>query len=453
MASSSSWSSLKSDLEFLKQYPMLVQATSDNSTPTPGYLFGEINAVTFINNGVHCKQLVDYLLYRSRCDSPIVKIKVLKLLMHLAKNGHQRITEILKLNEQSLRELTGANGPPDPLHGRTYYENIRKMAKDLLDIVFSEEFSSFIIPQSHSFQSHSSDVPGKIGGYGSNASLKRMQGFGNTVASPKTVGERIADGLTSFVDKMISSNTEGQKIEKQSILLSESLPQYKPITVDKPYPDIQPISVKPKMTLTHSDPSLQSKLLLLGKKRVYKPGRPGGGWDDESDDGEESIQHESHDSFHSQPSNFSILSNESIDIKLEFGAVQDWLDEHKLVDDFTVNKPLSKLNWEEINATCKRCSALNCDKVIEFLLAKLSEKEENVKLRTLVCIEVLLHQDVVSVDSLSRIALPVLQSQSELDSTAVQLKSKKICMIIQKLSCYQHQNSPKHRAALSAASS
>ncbi|GIY87027.1 uncharacterized protein CEXT_364831 [Caerostris extrusa] len=83
---------------------------------------------------------------------------------------------------------------------------------------------------------------------------------------------------------------------------------------------------------------------------IYKPGRPGGGWDDSEDEDlipeivpEDVIEK-------------SCTSVDSVDFsKIELKEIAiDWIDEHKIVDEFTVNEELSKLNSSTILTLSKR---------------------------------------------------------------------------------------------------
>ncbi|GFS86584.1 AP-4 complex accessory subunit tepsin-like, partial [Nephila pilipes] len=132
--------------------------------------------------------------------------------------------------------------------------------------------------------------------------------------------------------------------------------------------------------------------------------------------------------------------------KIELKEVAtDWVDEHKVVDEFTANEELSKLDNAAILSLCKRCSSLNCDKVLSFLVEKCSEKVENVQLRALVFVEYLLFHDIITLESLLRIILPPVKELSCREDdipTAVKIKAKKITLIIENLNktCQQRQS-------------
>ncbi|XP_055946462.1 AP-4 complex accessory subunit tepsin-like [Argiope bruennichi] len=423
------WQTLCNEVEFLTQHPEVGLAVTDSTAPVPGYLFGEINAITYVDYGNHCKPLVNFLISRLEANSPLVSTKVLKLLLYLVKNGHAEMVEEVKFHEVALKEALSFYGVPDDLHGKAFYENIRKMAKEILDYVFSEDKRTHenVLPPAAS----------ELTGYGSSANSKNLQGFGFSLKTQKSVSEKMSDGISNFVEKLLPSN---KPVETAHVShLSEALPQYKPLIINRSIPDCEevPSQLRPS-PVQMPVPTLRTKK----KASVYKPGRPGGGWDDSED---EEIEAEM--AVPEEISHKSCTSVDSIDFsKIEFKEVTvDWVDEHKVVDEFTVNAKLNKLDNTTILSLAKRCSSLNCDKVLSFLVEKLSENEENVQLRALVFMEYLLFHDIITLESLLKIVLPSLKELNEKEDeipTAVKVKAKKIILIIENLNriCQQRQS-------------
>ncbi|CAL1277952.1 unnamed protein product [Larinioides sclopetarius] len=339
------------------------------------------------------------------------------------------MVEEVKFHEVALKEALGFYGPPDDLHGKTFYENIRKMAKEILEYVFSEDKRSQenILPP----------TPSELTGYGSSASSKNLQGFGFSVKTQKTVSEKMSDGISNFVEKLLPSN---KPVETAHVsLLNEALPQYKPLIINRSIPDCEEV-----LSQSRPSPVQMPAPILRPKKKVsvYKPGRPGGGWDDSED--EEEVEPEV--VAPEEVSQKSCTSVDSVDFsKIELKEVTvDWVDEHKVVDEFTVNEKLNKLDSAKILSLSKRCSSLNCDKVLDFLVEKLSRNVENVQLRALIFMEYLLFHDIITLESLLRIVLPSLKELNEREDevpVAVKVKSKKITLIIENLNriCQQRQ--------------
>ncbi|ROI81943.1 AP-4 complex accessory subunit tepsin [Anabarilius grahami] len=80
--------------------PTLMRATSDDESPCPGYLFEEI--------GMGCCQcLLEYLLERLQVESCHVKLKVLKILLHLCGHGPPHFLTELRRNATFIQEVIG----------------------------------------------------------------------------------------------------------------------------------------------------------------------------------------------------------------------------------------------------------------------------------------------------------------------------------------------------------
>ncbi|KFM68280.1 hypothetical protein X975_12429, partial [Stegodyphus mimosarum] len=69
------WKVLLNEVEFLAEFPMVGSAISDSPSPIPGYLYGEINAITYVENGIHCKPLAAFLVSRLQSTTPFIATK------------------------------------------------------------------------------------------------------------------------------------------------------------------------------------------------------------------------------------------------------------------------------------------------------------------------------------------------------------------------------------------
>ncbi|GIY95585.1 AP-4 complex accessory subunit tepsin [Caerostris extrusa] len=426
------WKNLYNEVEFLTQHPEVALAISESNTPVPGYLFGEINALTYIDYGNNCKPLVNLLVSRLEVNAPIVSMKVLKLLIYLVKNGHTEMVEEVKFHEIALKESMGFHGPPDDLHGKTFYESIRKMARELLEYVFSED-------KTH--ENISPPCQSELTGYGSSGSSKNLQGFGFSIKTQKSVTEKVSEGITNFVEKLLPSNDKTLN-SAEVTHLSEALPQYKPMIINKSVPTCEEIPSESRSSVVQMPPpTIRTKK----KTKVYKPGRPGGGWDDSEDEDEEDLIPEIVPEDVIEKSCTSVDSVDFSKIELKEIAI-DWIDERKIVDEFTVNEELSKLNSSTILTLSKRCSLLNCDKVLCFLVEKFSEKVENIQLRALIFVEYLLFHDIISLESMSSIILPSVKELSTKGDdipASVKIKARKVGLIIENLNKVYQRRHPK----------
>ncbi|XP_077612548.1 AP-4 complex accessory subunit tepsin [Crocuta crocuta] len=122
------------------QLPILLKGTSDDDVPCPGYLFEEIAKISHESLG-SSQCLLEYLLNRLHSGSGRVKLKVLKILLHLCGHGSSSSLLILKRNPAFIQEAAVFSGPPDPLHGNSLYQKVRAAAQDLGSALFSDSLS------------------------------------------------------------------------------------------------------------------------------------------------------------------------------------------------------------------------------------------------------------------------------------------------------------------------
>uniref|UniRef100_A0A8C5G9J4 ENTH domain-containing protein n=1 Tax=Gouania willdenowi TaxID=441366 RepID=A0A8C5G9J4_GOUWI len=115
-------------LAFLQKVPTLMKATADDETPCPGYLFQEIGKISHESSG--CGQcLLEYLLERLQVESCHVKLKVLKIFVHLCGHGPSHFLTELRRNSTFIQQASVYSGPPDPVHGTALYQKVRNTAQ------------------------------------------------------------------------------------------------------------------------------------------------------------------------------------------------------------------------------------------------------------------------------------------------------------------------------------
>ncbi|XP_058417834.1 AP-4 complex accessory subunit tepsin isoform X4 [Diceros bicornis minor] len=131
---------LRDRLNFLHRLPTLLKGTSDDDVPCPGYLFEEIAKISHESLG-SSQCLLEYLLNRLHSGSGRVKLKVLKIMLHLCGHGSPSFLLILKRNPTFIQEAAVFAGPPDPLHGNSLYQKVRAAAQDLGTALFSDTVS------------------------------------------------------------------------------------------------------------------------------------------------------------------------------------------------------------------------------------------------------------------------------------------------------------------------
>uniref|UniRef100_A0A131XCR5 AP-4 complex accessory subunit Tepsin VHS/ENTH-like domain-containing protein n=1 Tax=Hyalomma excavatum TaxID=257692 RepID=A0A131XCR5_9ACAR len=397
---------LKEDLSFLKKVPLLAEATSNLDTPVPGYLYKEISSVTVENDGQYAEQVVDYLLGALLEGPSPTKVKCLRVLQHILTNGHASVQTILARKDTAVRSVANVSG------GGSENQNLRLLAKDLLhaihnDSAGSQQTSSQLPPAQQENRSYS--------GLGASAATAgKYQGFGNAPLGPKTLTEQVTDGIARVVDKI-----SGKPADKTSSdLLTEGLPKFQPVTVQSP------ASIASKTTNLPQQPVK----IAAKPQKTRKKGRAGGGWDDdedeEADDGNVS----------GTVSDSASLgdSNRTCDLPSE-PATQMYEKEAQSVEAFVDPSLEFPPSRQELDEARERCAVLNGDAVVQLLAAKIFEPQQSTQMRALVLIEALLRKGHIDLASQGAPLLAQLQDLQLKSSDPVQVKARKIALIIQKL--------------------
>ncbi|XP_064643164.1 AP-4 complex accessory subunit tepsin-like [Lineus longissimus] len=399
---------LMDKFSFVQKLGMLTKATADDETPVSGYLYQEINKMTF-ESGSFCHDLLDYLVDRLEDRSYHVKLKVLNIIKFVVENGHPDFRRQLRKKSRGIKEAEGFSGPADPLHGATPYQMIRKTAKEVNEILFDVESEREESPNKTNPSSAPSSAMYGMGSQG--GSPGKMQGFGNTPNKPqKSIGDSIIGGIIDIAESLVEPDSSRGGPASPS----RSFGNYKPVQLEN---DRQKIS---SLTKTHSSPRRQIK--------ERKPGVAGGGWEDEeTEEDVASLQ-------------TSEKSSDSMDLADRLASVttSDWSQEQQLLSDLVVNiqKPIPKR--DEINTFIKRCSKLNCDKILEFLNDKLMSSENTIVVRSLVLLEYLMRSDLVQVDLMTTMCHKNLIILNKNNSCQSQIKARKVILQLQKLSSQGH---------------
>uniref|UniRef100_A0A673W8K2 TEPSIN adaptor related protein complex 4 accessory protein n=1 Tax=Salmo trutta TaxID=8032 RepID=A0A673W8K2_SALTR len=341
-------------LSFLQKVPTLMKATADDESPCPGFLF-EVSPPT---ESTGCGQfLLEYLLKRLEVESCHVKIKVLKIFVHLCGHGSPHFLTELRRNS------TFIHGPPEPIHGIALYQKVRATAQ---------------VSQKNDRQCLSLGSLSFLPGIGSeSAHGSRMQGFGYSPGKKLTSGETLMDKIhkaTEFVASAALPPTE-----LQGIRLHDN--HYRAVVVP-------------------SGPVKVAVLLL----HMGCPEQVGGGWE-EIDSGHSS----SHNSCqgnadHSQASgggssksygtgSQSEASRDSFgdqSERVEAMQLGDCGQEMALISRMTeVSKVF--LSRKESQQFIKECSTLNCEVVVELLSRRLQDPSQTVQMvQSIGCWNVLL---------------------------------------------------------------
>jgi len=114
---------------------LLNKATRADDDPTPGYLYNELAAMTFVSPTV-CADLFDALLKKLQRGDSNVKLKTLKIIKHVSEKGRPEFRRLAQRKADVIRGYTGYRGPPHPLRGDAPSKTVREEADACLKTIF-----------------------------------------------------------------------------------------------------------------------------------------------------------------------------------------------------------------------------------------------------------------------------------------------------------------------------
>lgn len=114
---------------------ILKKASSNDPTPTPGYLYKEIADMTQVSYE-QSERVSKFLFERLEHTSPHVKAKVLRIIKNTAIMGHPDFKKLASMRSEALRKSASFHGPQHPLHGDEYNIAVREAAKEAIVAVF-----------------------------------------------------------------------------------------------------------------------------------------------------------------------------------------------------------------------------------------------------------------------------------------------------------------------------
>ncbi|XP_026936779.1 AP-4 complex accessory subunit tepsin isoform X7 [Sagmatias obliquidens] len=407
---------LRDRLSFLHRLPILLKGTSDDDVPCPGYLFEEIAKITHESLG-SSQCLLEYLLSRLQSGSGRVKLKVLKIMLHLCGHGSSSFLLILKRNPAFIQEAAVFTGPPDPLHGNSLYQKVRAAAQDLGAALFSDALSP--LPPS---QPPRALPPAGMGSQSRPQSS--LQGFGYSKERGHTgsAGEAFLSTIQKAAEVVASAMRPGPESpsSQRSLLRGDA---YQP-------------AVTPSAGLGPPTPGNPLPTAGPGARAMrHQPGQAGGGWEelDSSPNSQDSSQ-ENDDlgkasdsgspSGSDSPSGASRAPSDLAE-RVEAVILSDCQQELSLVRAVT-RGPHCFLSREEVQHFVKECGLLNCEAVLELLIRHLGATSERVQMRALGAIASLGCTDLLSQERVLLLARPRLQELSVGSPGPVTNKATKI---------------------------
>lgn len=403
-------------LAFLQKVPTLMKATADDENPCPGYLFQEIGKISHESSG--CGQcLLEYLLERLQVESCHVKLKVLKIFVHLCGHGSNHFLTELRRNSTFIQQASVYSGPPDPIHGTALYQKVRNTAQEVARLLFTDTIST------KSGISPLNLAPPTMGMGSGTSHRSGMQGFGY---SP---GKQGAGGSDSLLDKIqkaaeVVASAVLPPTEHQGIRLHDN--HYRAV-------------VAPSAPIEVAVPACAYNLPARRPKALTQrcPGQVGGGWE-ETDSGNSSSHNSSQDiaansrasvgsksAGTGSQSGASRESSGDLSERVEALQLGDCGQEMALISRLTEGSRVF-LSREESQHFIKECSILNCEVVLELLSSKLQDPSNTIKMRALCAVSCLLTSDLLSLEQMFAATQRRLRQLSEGAPGPVANKATKI---------------------------
>ncbi|XP_057357776.1 AP-4 complex accessory subunit tepsin isoform X3 [Manis pentadactyla] len=366
---------LRDRLSFLHRLPILLKGTSDDDVPCPGYLFEEIAKISHESLG-SSQCLLEYLLNRLHSGSGRVKLKVLKIMLHLCAHGSPSFLLILKRDPTFIQEAAGFAGPPDPLHGSSLYQKVRAAAQDLGTALFSDTW-----PPPPAAQPPRALPPAGMGAQCRPQST--LQGFGYSKEQGRTgsAGETFLSTIQKAAELVANAMRPGAMSPSAQRPLRQS---------DAYQPAVTP-AVSDSL-LTPRAPVPGAALGTRSRAMRPQPGQAGGGWDEpDSSSGSQSSSQEnstlskaSGSGSHSGSDSPSGASQAPSDLaespdrcadRVEAVGLSGCLQELSLVET-VMRGPHPFLSGEEVQHFVTECGLLNCEAVLELLVRRLGGARE-----------------------------------------------------------------------------
>ncbi|XP_077406285.1 AP-4 complex accessory subunit tepsin isoform X2 [Vanacampus margaritifer] len=402
-------------LAFLQKVPTLTKATADDESPCPGYLFQEIGKIS--HESLASDQcLLEYLIERLQVESCHVKLKVLKIFVHLCGHGSKHFLTELRRNSTFIQQASVYSGPPDPIHGTALYQKVRNKAQEVARLLFTDTFyvKNDVLP----FNMATSAM-----GMGSAASHRAgMQGFGYNPVKQGAGNDSLLDKIQKAAEVVASAVLP--PTEHQGIRLHDN--HYRAV-------------VAPSTPIEVAVPACAYSLPARRLKGVTQrsPGQVGGGWE-ETDSGNNSSRNSSQDistnSRASAGSKSACTGSQSGASRESSGDLSERVEALQLGDCGQEMALISKLmegsrvflSNEESQHFIKECSTLNCEVVVELLSSRLQDPSNTVNMRALCAVACLMTADLLSLEQIFGATQRRLRQLSEGPPGPVANKATKI---------------------------
>lgn len=356
-----------------------------------------------------CQCLLEYLLERLQVESCHVKLKVLKILLHLCGHGPPHFLTELRRNATFIQEVIVYSGPPDPIHGSALFQKVRSSAQELASLLFNDTMSSDSGLSQHKTLTRSV-------GMGSESHRSGMQGFGYSPGRKESSGGTLLDKIQKAAEVVASAVLP--PTEHPGIRLHDN--NYHAV-------------VAPSATVEMAVPACAYSIPSHSHRASHRcPGQAGGGWE-ETDSGHSSSHNSSQETAEASQASLGRSSKsggssrESGDLSERVEAIQlgDCGQETALINRLT-NGSKVFLSREESQYFIKECSTLNCEVVVELLSRRLQDHTQIVQMRALCALACLMSSDFLSLDHIFNITHKRLGQLSDGTAGPVANKATKL---------------------------
>lgn len=139
---------------------LLKRATEDTPDPTPGYMYRDIAAWTFLDQTTQAK-LVAYLMDKMKPNvSNNILWKVLRIIKNLCETGHADFQKEMQRNADTIKQFASYRGNQDPKYGDKLNEKVRVAAREAMEAIFSKRRDAKV----QITNGHGSDASGQFQG-------------------------------------------------------------------------------------------------------------------------------------------------------------------------------------------------------------------------------------------------------------------------------------------------
>ncbi|XP_059989317.1 AP-4 complex accessory subunit tepsin isoform X4 [Lagenorhynchus albirostris] len=415
------------------QLPILLKGTSDDDVPCPGYLFEEITKITHESLG-SSQCLLEYLLSRLQSGSGRVKLKVLKIMLHLCGHGSSSFLLILKRNPAFIQEAAGLllrALVSLPLLEGLWEDGTGEAGRRGGALACRGPGDSFHgTPGSSPWEQLVPEGAGSRPGLGGCLVLGRLV---TSASFPATQGPASSRYASSAGEAFLSTIQKAAEVVASAMRPGPESPSSQRSLLRG---DAYQPAVTPSAGLGPPTPGNPLPTAGPGARAMrHQPGQAGGGWEelDSSPNSQDSSQ-ENDDlgkaSDSGSPSGSDSPSGASraprdLAERVEAVILSDCQQELSLVRAVT-RGPHCFLSREEVQHFVKECGLLNCEAVLELLIRHLGATSERVQMRALGAIASLGCTDLLSQERVLLLARPRLQELSVGSPGPVTNKATKI---------------------------